>query len=73
MTCDLSRQAKNDFEEGYTLRSKFVPHGAALEEVDLANRVLVLCLSTIDAVMKMTLRFTTKTALLDHLDDEMLR
>jgi hypothetical protein len=72
-TLEERRQARDDFEEGYTLRSKFVHHRAKLEEVDLANRILVLCLSAVDVVMRMTLRFTTKAALLDHLDDEMLR
>jgi hypothetical protein len=71
-TLEERRQAVDDFHKGYALRSQFVHHGAKLTEVDLANRVLLLCLNAVDAVMRMTLSFTTKAALLNHLDDEML-
>jgi hypothetical protein len=66
------KQAVKDFREGYQLRSKFLHHGAKLNEIDTANRLLLLCLSAVDAVMMMTPKFTTKEALLNHLDDERL-
>jgi hypothetical protein len=71
-TLEERKQVVDDFRKGYGLRSKFVHHGAKLDEVDSTNRALLLCLKAVDAVMRMTLSFTTKVALLNHLDDEML-
>ena len=71
-TLEDRRQVVDDFLKGYQLRSKFVHHGVKPNEVDAANRLLLLCLCAVDAVMIMTPRFATKKALLDHLDDEML-
>jgi Apea-like HEPN len=76
-TLEERRQVVDDFLKGYQLRSQFVHHGTKLDgtkldDMDAANRLLLLCLITVDKVMKLTQSFTTKAALLGYLDDEML-
>jgi hypothetical protein len=66
------KKAKQDFLKGYSLRSQFVHHGAKLDDIQTANRVLLLCWSAINAVMVLTRKFETKQALLDSLEDELL-
>jgi len=71
---EYRKQATIDLRKGYKLRSQFVHHGIKPDpdDVDTANRVLLLCWNTIDAVMELTKKFDTKQALLDSLEDELL-
>lgn len=66
------KKAVRDFVKGYKLRSQFVHHGARPDDVETANRVLLLCWAAIEAVMKLTKKFESKLALLDGLEDEFL-
>jgi len=66
------KKARRDFLKGYSLRSQFVHHGAKLDDVDTANRVLFLCWSAMIAVIRLTRKFDSKKALLDSLEDEQL-
>jgi Apea-like HEPN len=66
------KKAKKDLLKGYTLRSKFVHHGVKLDDVQTANRVLLLCWDAMNEVMGLTRKFDSKQALLESLEDELL-
>jgi hypothetical protein len=65
-------KAKKDFLKGYTLRSRFVHHGTKPDDVETANRVLLLCWTVINAVLILTRKFESKQALLGNLEKELL-
>jgi len=66
------KKAVKDFQKGYNLRSRFVHHGTKLDDIEAANRVLFLCWSAIYSVIDLTMKFESKQALLDSLEDELL-
>jgi hypothetical protein len=66
------KKAVKDFQKGYKLRSQFVHHGIKPDDVEAANRVLLLCWCAIYEVMVLTKKFDSKQALLESLEDELL-
>jgi hypothetical protein len=66
------KQAISDFSAGYSLRSAFVHHGVKPDDIQMANRVLLLCWDTINCAMYATRKFDTKNVLLNWLDDQLL-
>lgn len=71
------KKAKRDFLKGYALRSRFVHHGTKPDDtkpddVETANCVLLLCWTAMSAVIRNTIKFKSKQALLDRLDDMLL-
>jgi len=66
------KKAKRDFLKGYALRSRFVHHGIKPDNVEIANCVLSLCWTALSAVLRNTIKFKSKKALLDGLDNMLL-